>query len=67
MRTQEEEEEIHCPSAIWMQMTSSSATEEGEGEVGCEEIQRARGRGAGESTIPVCPWWCCCSALVRER
>ena len=36
-------------------MTLLSATEEGVGEVGREEIQRARGRVAGEGMVPVCP------------
>ena len=36
-------------------MTLSSATGEGAGEVGCEEIQRARGRVVGELMVPVCP------------
>ena len=55
MRTREEEEEIHCPSAPWMRMTSSSATEEGVGETGREEIRRAKGRVVGEGMVPVCP------------
>ena len=55
MRTREEEEEIHCPSAPWMRMTSSSATEEGVGEMGREEIQRAKGRVVEEGMVPVCP------------
>ena len=36
-------------------MTSLSATEGGGGEVGHEEIRRARGRAVGELTVPVCP------------
>ena len=32
-----------------------SATEEGVGEEGREEIQGARGRVVGEVTVPVCP------------
>ena len=36
-------------------MTSSLATKEGVGEEGCEEIQRARGKAAGEGMVPVCP------------
>ena len=46
---------IHCPSATWMQMTSSSITEGGVGEEGCDEIRRARGMAGGEVWIPVCP------------
>ena len=49
------EEVIHCPSMTWIQMTSLSTIEEGVGEVGCEESQRAKGRVVGEGTIPVCP------------
>ena len=37
-KTHEAEEVIHCPSVIWIQMTSSSAAVEGVREVGCEEI-----------------------------
>ena len=55
MRTREVEEVIHCPSMTWIWMTSSLATEEGVGEEGCEEIQRARGRVGGEVMVPVCP------------
>ena len=59
-RTREDEEVIHCPLVVWIQMTSSlvvsSATEVGAGEAGCEEIQRARGMAGGELWIPVCPW-----------
>ena len=51
-RTREDEEVIHCPSAIWMQMTWSSivslATGVGTGEAGREEIRRARGMAGGE-------------------
>ena len=36
-------------------MTLSSATEEGVGEAGREEIRRAKGRVAGEGTVLVCP------------
>ena len=58
-RTHKVEEVSHCPSVIWIWMTLSLATAEGIGEVGHEEIRRAKGMGAGESvvccTIPVCP------------
>ena len=37
-------------------MTLSSATMEGVGEAGHEEIRRARGRVVGDKVIPVCPW-----------
>ena len=51
---------IHWSSATWMQITSSLSMVEGAGEVGREEIRRAKGMGEGESvvcgTIPVCPW-----------
>ena len=50
-RTWEEEEVIHWPSAIWMRITSSSSMAEGAGEAGCEESQRARGMGEGESVV----------------
>ena len=50
-KTCEAEKVIHCPLVIWIQMTSSSATVEGVGKVGCEEIQRAKGMGEGESVV----------------
>ena len=37
-------------------MTSSLSTEVGAGEVGREEIRRARGMAVGELEILVCPW-----------
>ena len=50
-RTREVEEVIHCPSVIWIRMTSSSATAKGVGEAGCEEIQRAKGMGERELVV----------------
>ena len=58
---------IHCPSLTWMWMSSSSSTEEGLGEAGQKEIQRAKGRAVGEWWISVCLRQCCCSALVRVK
>ena len=36
-------------------MGSLSVTEGGVGEVGCDEIQRAKGMGGGEVWVLVCP------------
>ena len=59
-KTHKDEKVIHWPLAIWIQIMSSSSMVEGAGEVGREEIQRAKGTGEGElvvcGTVPVCPW-----------
>ena len=54
MRTWEEEDVIHCSSAIWMRIGSSFTGAEA-GDVGRDEIRRAKGTGEGEVWGPVCP------------
>ena len=50
-RTLEADEVIQWPSEIRIWMTFSLSMVEGIGEVGCEEIQRAKGMGEGELVV----------------